>query len=79
MVRITSVNRRGIATVFDVPGSIAAVARSIVAASGGVLEVITRDGEQAKVPATEIVMLQLLAVRRPVLDPDRSQAPRSRR
>lgn len=61
MVRITTVNPRGVAETHDVPGTIAGVAAAIVAADGGEL--------MAGVRTAEIVMLQLLDFREPVVQP----------
>lgn len=64
MVRITTVSPRGVSETHDVPGTIAGVAAAIVAANGGEL---VADG--ATVRTSEIVMLQLLDFREPVVQP----------
>lgn len=64
MVRITTVNPRGVAETHDVPGTIAGVAAAIVSAPYNELA----TGETT-VRTAEIVMLQLLDFREPVVQP----------
>lgn len=68
MVRITAVSPRGIARTYDVPGSIAGLAKSIVGSARGVLEVATSQQARSSVHVSEIVMLQILDIDRPVVD-----------
>jgi hypothetical protein len=71
MTRVTAVSPRGVARSYDVPGTIAGVAAAISAAQGGELAVATSEGIEATLRTSEIVMLQLLDFREPVVQPVR--------
>jgi len=75
VTRITAISPRGVATAYDVPGSIEAIAGAIAAAQRGTVEVTTYAGDRAGVRVGEIVMLQLLDFDRPVLQPDSLNRP----